>query len=358
MNMRKAFAIASAVCLAIVLFAGTALAAETGSPSAVMDSTDPTELLPVDVLTYADQLEIRKIYELSPGVDPGRLPRDGFERSGYAYECADILREVVIGEESKTVTVTETAESPKNDSTTVLGLLPQYKEYTDEDGFAGNLLLNTATIKSEVSGYGNTRTPYTVSRSYPNLANADTQYLPKTIDDNGRMLQLQDVQWQTDNTYNVDDYEIGSRYSAIVTYGGTKTSSYVRGYDITADYTGEVLRKGVTVIRYTVIFAGTEIPVPEPTPEPTVPEPVPVPTEPPDPIPFPAQESGSVNMIWLPILLSILALLGCGACAYFILKNRKEIPHYEKASGYDYADPYPDSHDSNPGDGDGDSERT
>ena len=41
--------------------------------------------------------------------------------------------------------------------------------------------------------------------------------------------------------------------------------SYVTGYTTTADYTGEVYRTGVTVIRYTVIFTGTPI-------EPEVPE--------------------------------------------------------------------------------------
>ena len=352
--MKKAFAIAGALCLALALFSGTALAAEPGGSSAVkIDGA--SELLPVDVLSSPDQLEIRKVYELSPDTDPSQLPRKDFERGGYAYTCSDILREVVIGEESKTVTVTETAESKKNDANTVLGLLPQYKEYSDEAGFAGNLLLNTATIKSEVSGYGTSSTPYTVTRSYPNLSDEDTQYLPKTVDDNGRTLQLQDVEWRADNTYNVDDYEIGNRYTAVVTYGGTKTSSYVKGYNITADYTGDVVRKGVTMIRYTVIFTGKVIPIPEPTTEPTT-EPTPVVPEVtavPDPVPA-SEQNNSWN--WLPILISSLALLGCGACVYITLKNRKETPRYEEVNAYDYpeSDPHSVGADSDPGAGDGD----
>lgn len=332
--MKKAFTMVCAVCLALALSAGTALAADTRSAPAVIDSPGSAELLPVDIFTSADQLEIRKVYELSPNVDPGGLPRGGFERGGYAYECSDILREVIIGEESKTISVTETAESKKNDMNSVLGLFPQYKEYSDEDGFTGNLLLNTATIKSEILGYGSSSTPYTVSRSYPNLSDADTQYLPKSIDDNGRTLQFQDVQWRTDNTMNLDDYEIGDRYTAIATYVGTKTSSYVKGYSITADYSGEVLRKGVTIIRYTMIFTGTEIPAPEPPPA----EPV-------------AGQNGSG--IWLPIFISILALLGSGACVYLTMKIRKETPRYEKASEYDYPDTYADDSGGDPGAGNG-----
>jgi hypothetical protein len=219
--------------------------------------------------------------------------------------------------------------------------------------------------------------------------------LPKTIDDNGRTLQFQGVQWKTDATHNVDDYEIGNRYTAVVTYGGVKTSSYVKGYAVTADYTGEALRKGVTVIRYTVIFNGIEIPAPEPatlpslepetttqmtttpattahtTSKPTTTEPVasvpvaseqkasgPSPEITPGTAPASGYTGGNANsMIWLPILLSVLALLICGACVYFVIKNRKESTQYEKAINA-YSDPYPDNAAGDNAIGDGDGERT
>ena len=37
-----------------------------------------------------------------------------------------------------------------------------------------------------------------VKRSYPNLAEQDTQYIPKSIEDGGKNLTLSDIQWQTD----------------------------------------------------------------------------------------------------------------------------------------------------------------
>jgi hypothetical protein len=323
--------------------AGTALATDTTNPAQAADPQEASELLPVDVITNADRLEIRKVYELSPDVDPGRLPRDSFERSGIMYDCTDILRQVVIGEEQKTVTVVELAESNKNDMDTVLAAFPQFIEYVDGDGFSGMLMLNTATIKSEISGYGRSSSPYTITRNYPNQSSADANHIPKTIDDNGRTLQLQDIQWRTDNTMNVDDYEIGDRFTAIATYGGTRTSSYVSGYDLSANYTGEVIRKGVTVIRYTVIFTGAEIPEPPPAPAPE-----PEATSEPVPEPESAEKSkGAGN--WLPILISLLALAGSGACAYLILKNRKENPHYEETDTYDHPDTYSDDSGGDPG---------
>ena len=120
--------------------------------------------------------------------------------------------------------------------------------------------------KTEPAGYGSSTKPVTATRSYPNLASADANHLPKTITEGGRTLKLQDIQWQTDNTYNADDYEIGDRFTAICTYGGSKSVSYVTGYTTTANYTGEVYRTGVTVIRYTVIFTGTPITSVDPEP--------------------------------------------------------------------------------------------
>ena len=222
-----------------------------------------------------------------------------------------MLREVVIGSETQTITQTETVDSSKKDMETILGLLPQDKEVTTEDGFAGTLHLVLDTIKTEPAGYSSSTQPVTATRSYPNLSSADTNHLPKTITDGGRTLTLQDVKWQTDNTYNADDYEIGDRFTAICTYGGSKTVSYVTGYTTTADYTGEVYRTGVTVIRYTVIYTGTPITIAPAEPEPVVEEP----------------ETGSP---WLMTAVPALVALAAGVGGTYLVLKRKERMSYEE----------------------------
>lgn len=326
--MKQLFAFICAITLAVTLFAGVALATDTS----VIDSTDTAELFPVDVITSVNRLEIRKIYELSPDVDSGRIPRDSFTRSDYQYELVDVLREVIIGEEFKTVSVTEAAESSTNDLDTILSLFPQNLEYTDDDGFAGRLLLNTASIRYEISGYGRRTTPFTVTRNFPNMASMDTQHIPRSIDDNGQTLQLQDVQWRNDNTQNMDGYAIGDRFTALATYGGSRTTTYVLGYDLTAEYIGEVVRRDAAIIRYTAIFLGTEIPpVVEETPPPPPPEP--------EPEEIPEAEAPQRNIGgWIAPLISVLALLGCGTCIYLLTKKRKERPTYEETDSYNYND--------------------
>ena len=317
--MKRAFTSLIAMVLLI-----TALAL----PASAADWSDSDALLPVDIILNQEALEIRKVYDLSPTTDPSTLPREAFDRDNCRYECSDILREVVIGSEMQKVTQTETVESDNKDMETILGLLPQEKVVTTEDGFEGTLYLNLDSIQTEPSGYGSKTSPITVTRRYPNLASADTNHLPKTITEGGRTLNLQGVDWQTDNTYNSNDYEIGDRFTAVCTYGGSKTVSYVKGYTTTADYIGDAYRTGVTVIRYTVIFTGTPIPTTEPD---TVPDPV------------EEKQGSSEALILIPAVLAALCA-GAGG-SYFLMKRKERISNEETI---DNSDAY-----SGTGDGDG-----
>ena len=319
--MKKAISSLAALFLVVTL-------ALPASAASISDAANPESLYPVDIILDLDNREIRKVYDLSPSTDPSTLPMAAFERDGLEYNCTDILREVIIGTETQPLTQTETVESKKKDLETLLSLLPQEREVTTEEGFTGTLRLDLDSIETEVSGYGSSKQAVTATRNYPNLSDADTQYLPKTIEDNGRSLTLSDVQWQTDNTYNADDYEIGDRYTAICTYSGTKTVSYVKGYTTTADYVGDVHRTGVTMIRYTVIFTGKEIPEPEPV----------VADEPESEFPVAALIIGGL------ILVAVAG--GCGA--YMLVKRRKERmtdeemdPENSACSGTDNADADP-----------------
>ena len=297
-------------------------------PATAVDIASTDAMLPVDIVIDLEANEIRKVYDLSPDTDPSTLPMDPFDRDGIHYECADILREVVIGSETQNVTQTETVESSDNSMETILGLLPQDREVTTEEGFSGTLHLDIDSIKTEVSGYGSKTSPVTVTRSYPNLSDADTNHLPKTISEGGRTLTLQDVQWQTDNTYNANDYEIGDRFTAVCTYSGTKTTSYVKGYTTTADYVGEVYRTGVTVIRYTVIFNGTPIAVEEP--------------------------ESSAWPAWTIAVLPALGTLLAGTGITYAIMKRKERKSYAYQESADHSGDRADAYDDNDAGGTGD----
>ena len=192
----------------------------------------------------------------------------------------------------------------------MLALRPAEKEFVTDDGLTGILSLDLSTVRVEVAGYGSSTKEVSATRSYPNLAGQDTQYIPKTIEEDGRTLTLQTVNWQTDNTANMDGYAVGDRFTAVATYTGTATSSYVKGYTVTADYTGTVSRIALNKVRYVAIFEGTPL------------EPI-LPTE--------DESTGPAQFNWLAIAVpfGIVALVGAGTGAALFMKRRHETTEEE-----------------------------
>lgn len=48
----------------------------------------------------------------------------------------------------------------------------------------------------------------------------------------------------------------GDRFTAVAAYSGSATSSYVKGYTVTANYAGTVSRIALNKTRYVAIFEG------------------------------------------------------------------------------------------------------
>lgn len=282
-----------------------------------------TAVYPVEVVQSGDGGELRKIYDLGPGEDPAAIPRASFEQAGYRYTLTDILRQDMPVTEGRAYTESVTLESGTKDTEKVLALLPATREVTTEDGFTGVLTLDTSTVKIEAAGYSSSSRTVTAIRSYPSLASADTQYIPKTVQENGRTLTLQNVEWKTDNTANVDDYGVGDRFTAVATYTGTASSTYATGYTVTAEYTGEVGRVTTGKVRYIAVFSGTAVTPPE--------------TETP-----PADQTAPASANWIYMLcIGLAALLLAGVVlGLYQAKKRKECKH--ETENDLAADPVPD----------------
>ncbi len=268
---------------------------------------------PTSVTQSEDKTEIRKAYDLAPEQNPGGIPRSDFEQEGYRYTLIDLLRQELPEVEQRQHTETVSLESKNKDMASVLALLPQEREFITDDGLTGVLTLKLDTVQVEPSGYGSTTKQLTATRSYPNLAGQDTQYIPKTIEENGKTLTLQNIDWQTDNTANMDGYAIGDRYTAVATYTGTTTSSYVKGYTVTADYTGTVSRIVLNRVRYVAIFEGTQLETPvERTVEQTDTE---------------TQTVAQFPWHYVLIPIGVVAVVGAGIGAALTIKRRGENEH-------------------------------
>ena len=307
----------------------TALAAETGAPakSEILWGTEEqgsgtnsarqggvsradfaTTCYPTSVTQSEDNLEIRKIYDLCPEDDPAGIPRSDFQQDGFRYTLVDLLKQELPEHESRQHSETVALESKSKDMASVLALLPQEREFITDDGLAGVLTLRLDTVQVDVSGYGSSTKEVSATRSYPNLAGQDTQYIPKTITDSGRTLTLQDINWQTDNTAAVDGYAIGDRYTAVATYTGSATSSYVKGYTVTAEYAGTVSRINLNKTRYVAIFEGTPL---QPVEASVVPD--------------AANQPSAFHWAYVLIPLGCVAAAGGGIGIALFLKRRNEL---------------------------------
>ena len=292
-----------------------ALALSASLAPSVLAAAPPAACYPTSVTRSEDGTEIRKVYDLGPDEDPAGISRSDFEQEGFHYTLTDLLKQESPEREERFHTETVTLDSKSKDMESVLALLPAQREFTTDDGLTGVLSLKLDTVNVEVSGYGSSTRAVSVTRSYPNLSGQDTSYIPKEITDNGRTLELATINWQTDNTANVDGYAVADRYTAIATYTGSATSSYIKGYTVTADYSGTVSRIALNKVRYVAIFEGVPLhPVEqEPTPDP---EPTPDVQEPAAPIQF----------HWAYVLapLGVIALAGAGIGAALFIKKRRE----------------------------------
>ena len=230
----------TAVCVLAMAMSmtGAAFAADADS-----DDVPVKEVVcyPTAVTRSEDGSEIRKMYDLGPEDDPGGIPRSDFEQDGFSYTLVELLKQELPENESRQHTETISVASKNKDMASVLALLPEKREFITDDGLAGVLTLKLDTVNVTVAGYGSSTKELTASRTYPGLASQDTQYIPKTIEDNGNTLTLQSINWQS---------EADGHFTAVATYSGTTTSSYVKGYTVTADYTGTVSRINLNTRRF------------------------------------------------------------------------------------------------------------
>ena len=300
---RKPLTHAARLLCVLALSMSLTPAAFAAAPS---EPTQPSPCYPTAVTRSEDGTEIRKMYDLGPEDDPGGIPRSDFDQDGYHYTHIDLLKQELPANESRQHTETVSVNSKSKDMGAVLALLPQTKEFITEDGLSGVLTLKLDTVKVEVAGYGSSTKTVTATRTYPGLANQDTQYIPKTIQDGGNSMTLQTVNWQTEGD---------GHFTAMASYSGSATSSYVKGYTVTADYAGTVSRINLNKIRYVAIFEGTALD--------STPEDISAPNTPADQTDSTGQEAqtGEKNSV-LPVVAVVAAVLLGGGAFYFIKRRR------------------------------------
>ncbi len=246
----------------------------------------------VEEYTYGplDEPRIDKVYQLSRNDDPKDIPTGEFDRGGLHYVLLDVVKTDQSETDAKDYTEIVTLETDTKDMAVIIQQLELSMEVTTEDGYTGTLMPDYPGITVEAKGYKTSSRTVTATRSYPNLSDADTSLIPRTIQDGGRTLTLADVQWQ----------EAGGFYNATATYSGTASSKYATGYIATVEYKGEVTRTSCDTVLYTATFASHGETHFENSPQPTQ-----APDQPEAP-----DGADSAGMNWAVLVIPAALLLG------------------------------------------------
>lgn len=247
----------AAILLGIFLVTGAA-----GNMAWAMEQDVPTETgyFPTEIVSrQVDGIErLEKTYHLTAEDDSAKIPTEPVTYQGKEYVFVELLKNDQRKSDSKMHTEIVTLNSATNQLEKILKTLEPTLEIQTEDGYAGTVTLNPKSIEVEAAGYKTNSYTVSATRIYPNLSDADTSLIPKSVTENGRTLTLAEVCWQPAATDYVDGYDLVMRYTAVAAYSGTASSKSATGYVVTAEYIGEVTKTTCEDILYTAVFASTE----------------------------------------------------------------------------------------------------
>lgn len=236
---------------------------------------------------------IQKVYVLPKTESSDVIPTEEFTEDETKYAFTELLTEDNTKEDVKEHTEKISIHTSSANTQTVISQFEPTMEISTEDGYAGILEFDYTTLSVDAAGYGKQSYTMTESRSYPNLMDADTSLVPKTINKDGATLNLTNISWQSAASNNIDGHDLAVRYTAHATYSGTGTKTYTKGYTATAEYKGEVKKVVNDTVTYTAVF--TEVP-----------------------------EENHFLSYWWAYLLGLLGLGGAGYGTYRIIRKRRK----------------------------------
>lgn len=270
------------VLISAMCMAGNAFAADIPQPQEVIRGQ--TGILQI----------VEKVYVLQNTDDGSLIPTENFTENEVEYAFVELKKQDNTAEDVKEHTETKSIHTGTNNMQTVISKFAPSLEISTEDGYAGILELDYTTLNVVSAGTGKQSYTITESRSYPNLVDADTSLVPKSINKDGATLNLTGISWQTSASDNIDGQELAVRYTANATYSGTGTKTYTKGYTATAEYKGEIKKNVCDTVTYTAVF--TEVP----------------------------KEKKEWFSYWWAYLLGLIGLGGIGYGGYRLIRKRKK----------------------------------
>jgi len=214
----------------------------------------------VDMETYEKDGKkyIEKTYVIDADEDISDLADGTFELDGYSYSQIDIKSEPIVETEEKEVEELKIASVSGQGAAEIHEKIGEIIEYTDEDGFHGELKPDLENVKYYASGYTYKTMTKNGSQMYYNLSSMDTSQIPKSIWRDGIQLKLMNVQWIGDNRSASADTAVGNNFAAKGIYQGTYQVNIPSGYTAEVLYKGTVEKEISEQTAYKVTYVGEE----------------------------------------------------------------------------------------------------
>lgn len=199
-------------------------------------------------------MTVQKVYVLPKTESGESIPTEGYTEDGIEYVFTELVTKDNSQTDTKEHTETVSIHTDTNNTSAVISQFKPSLEISTEDGYTGTLELDYTTLDVKAKGYGTKNYTVTEERRFPNLSDADTSLVPKTIDKDGMMLNLTNISWQSAASDSIDGQTLAVRYTATATYSGTGTRTYAKGYTATAQYKGTVERITNDTVTYIAVF--------------------------------------------------------------------------------------------------------
>lgn len=215
-------------------------------------------LISSDISFIDEKPIITKIYETSPEVNPDTLIESNIKDKIYEYVFDNIKKEELPYIDTKEETQTITIQSNTDDLNKNIKNFDSTIDY-NQNGYTGKLYLDTKSIVTKATNYITKTNKINETKTYTNMAYNDPSLIPATIQKDGKLLTLSNIQWKEESL--IQETSVPSSFTAIVTYTGQTNQKIPQRYTATAKYNGKITKKEISKIRYTITYKGNLIPI-------------------------------------------------------------------------------------------------
>lgn len=217
----------------------------------VSTSVFATEKMPEDTIT--------KTIVISKSEESNflNLLDNTIEIDNVKYNLENIDKQELETTDSKMVEQVKELELSTNNKNKIFEKFEQSITYDDGE-FSGELYRFDESLKVTTIKHGTYEKVFTITKQYTNLDEADLDYIPKEISQEGYTYSLTKCDWSIVENEDIQNISMPKSYTATTIYKTVKTLENPYTYKCELTYIGEVSKITTDTIQYTLTYKQEE----------------------------------------------------------------------------------------------------